>query len=71
MVFHEVLLEQIAMKFITFEEFLQEQHAKQYIKGGGSDTMQEDYERWIDDKDAWEMYVYATAYGSHLKAINS
>ena len=45
------------MKNITFEDFLMEKHAEQYV--GIKDTMIDDYERWTSELDVQELIDFA------------
>lgn len=60
---------QTNMKHITFESYLQEVHADSYEGGGGSDTAQESYERWLEYllEDGNKVMEWAEMYGDRVE----
>lgn len=48
----------------TFEQFLQDMHAKTYA--GLDDDMQDNFETWIVNKDIEEICEYAELYGRKM-----
>ena len=52
------------MKILTFEEFLKDQHAKDYI--GTDDDMPDDFDDWVGELDTQEVIDFAEAYGLQL-----
>ena len=53
------------MKTSTFEDYLQECHAKQYE--GLDDEMVDDYFNWVVDLDISKVIEYADEWGASLK----
>ena len=53
------------MKYKNFEDFLQTQHAENYI--GSLDDMPEEFVKWLGDLDLNIITLYAGAYGEIKK----
>ncbi len=49
----------------TFEQYLQEMHAEQYI--GTDDDMPDDFNNWLDQFDATAMMGLAESYGELIQ----
>lgn len=52
-------------KLKTFEEFLIDQHALDYI--GTDDEMADNYEKWVSELDNQELIDYAEEWGGEIK----
>ena len=48
----------------TFEDYLQEQHAKQYVET--DEIMSDNYNDWLDNLDKQEVIDYAEKWGKKL-----
>lgn len=49
----------------TFEQFLQEQHAKQYM--GTDDDMPDDFNNWLEQFDNTAMMAWAEGFAKELQ----
>jgi hypothetical protein len=52
------------MKHLTFEEFLQRQHAMKYH--GLDDNMPDKFEAWLETLDGNDLVAYGEEYGKQL-----
>lgn len=53
------------MKKETFEDFLKEQHGKDYI--GCDDDMPDDFDSWVSELDSQEVMDFAELWGAKLQ----